>query len=83
MNALSRVKLPEDHSTSKKPAVDQFEDSEMIQMLVTVSDKTVSQEELERIRGRRSVARCGKICAGRMAWEITGSSIAAIFQYTI
>ena len=46
---LSRVKLPEDHSTSRKPTVDQFEDSEMIQMLVTVSDKTVSQEELERI----------------------------------
>ncbi len=45
---LSRVKLPEDHSTSRKPAVDQFENSEMIQMLVTVSDKTVSQVELER-----------------------------------
>ena len=37
---LSRVKLPEDHSTSRKPTVDQFEDSEMIQMLVTVSDIT-------------------------------------------
>ena len=27
----------------RKPTVDQFEDSDMTQMLVTVSDKTVSQ----------------------------------------
>ena len=45
---LFRVKLPRNNSTSRKPAVNQFEDSEMIQMLVTVSNKTVSQEELEK-----------------------------------